>query len=389
MTGDKNLFKEVTKINGGNVKFSDDSKGKTVATGTVPFNNNCNITKVYLVDRLNYNLLSISQLCDFGYEVNFKKTCFDIEDESGNPNDGIKTRRSLKKKSNITLISQIEPKKVDEALKDSSWVQAMHEKLDQFDKNQVWTLVPKPANVAIIVTKWLFRNKLNEEDKVVRNKARLVAQGYSQQEGIDYDETFAPIARLESIRIVLAHASFKGFKQFQMNVKSALLNEFIDDEVYVKQSPGFENSQFSYHVFKLTKALYGLKQAPRAWYERLSSFLINHGFKRKKQGSVALSTTEAEYIAIGQCCAQLLWMSHQLSDYDLSFKLVQIFCDNSSDICLSKNLMHHSRKNHIDIKHYFIRDHVLKGDIKISFLSTNDQLADIFTKHIVEDRFQN
>ncbi|XP_070037105.1 uncharacterized mitochondrial protein AtMg00820-like [Nicotiana tomentosiformis] len=119
----------------------------------------------------------------------------------GNSTDGMKTRGALKKKANIALISQIEPKKVDEALKDSSWVQAMQEELDQFDKNQVGTLVTKPTNTTIIGTKWVFRNKLNEEGKVIWNKARLVAQGYSQQEGIDYDETFALVAQLESIRI--------------------------------------------------------------------------------------------------------------------------------------------------------------------------------------------
>ncbi|XP_075079723.1 uncharacterized protein LOC142164954 [Nicotiana tabacum] len=161
----------------------------------------------------------------------------------------------------------VEPKKIEEALKDSSWVQAMQEELDQFSKNQ---------------NKWVFINKLNEDGKVVRNKARLVTQGYSQQEGVDYDETFALVAHLESIRILLAYASFKGFRLFQMDVKSAFLNGFIEEEVYVKQPSGFVDSKFPYHVYKLTKALYGLKQAPRAWYDRLSSFLVDHGFTRGK-----------------------------------------------------------------------------------------------------------
>jgi len=109
---------------------------------------------------------------------------------------------------------------------------------------------------------------------VVRNKARLVAQGYSQQEGIDYEETFAPVARLEAIRIFLAFAASKGFKLYQMDVKSAFLNGFIEEEVYVKQPPGFESPKFPDRVFKLQKALYGLKQAPRAWYARLRAFLL-------------------------------------------------------------------------------------------------------------------
>ncbi|XP_075097893.1 uncharacterized protein LOC142175212 [Nicotiana tabacum] len=106
------------------------------------------------------------------------------------------------------------PKKVDEALKDPSWIQAMQEELDRFEKNQMWKVVPKPANIAVIGTEWVFRNKLNEDGKVIRNKARQVAQSYLQEEGVDYDETFAPVARLESIRILLAYASFKDFKLF-------------------------------------------------------------------------------------------------------------------------------------------------------------------------------
>ena len=113
---------------------------------------------------------------------------------------------------------------------------------------------------------------MDEQGQVTRNKARLVAKGYNQEEGIDYNETFTPVARLEAIRILLAFASFMDFKLFQMDVKSAFLNGFIEEEVYVKQPPSFENFEFPKHVFKLTKALYGLKQAPRVWYERLSSF---------------------------------------------------------------------------------------------------------------------
>ena len=158
----------------------------------------------------------------------------------------------------------------------------MQEELSQVDKNQVWNLVPMPSDHSIIGTRWVFRNKKNEQGEVTRNKARLVAQGFNQEEGIDYDETYAPVARMEAIRMLLAFASHKSFKLFQMDVKCAFLNGFIDEEVYVKQPPGFENKDFPNHVFKLTKALYGLKQAPRAWYERLSGFLIENGFSRGK-----------------------------------------------------------------------------------------------------------
>ncbi|WVZ85183.1 hypothetical protein U9M48_032133 [Paspalum notatum var. saurae] len=120
----------------------------------------------------------------------------------------------------------------------------------------------------------VFKNKQGEDGVVVRNKARLVAQGFCQKEGTDYEETFAPVARLEAIRILLAFAASKGFKLFQIDVMSAFLNGFIEEEVYVRQPPGFEHPKFLNRVFKLQKALYGLKQAPWAWYERLRKFLI-------------------------------------------------------------------------------------------------------------------
>lgn len=158
----------------------------------------------------------------------------------------------------------------------------MQEELNQFEKNKVWTLVPRPHDHGVIGTKWVFRNKNDESGVVTRNKAPLIAQGYNQQEGIDYNETYAPVVRLEAIRMLLAYACHKDFKLFQMDVKSAFLNGFIEKEVYVEQPPGFESHEFPNHVFKLRKALYGLKQAPRAWYERLSGFLIKNGFKRGK-----------------------------------------------------------------------------------------------------------
>ncbi|KAH9671985.1 Integrase catalytic domain-containing protein [Citrus sinensis] len=444
-------------------------------------------------------------------------------------------------------------------------------------------------------TKWVFRNKMDEFGVVVRNKARLVAQGYNQEEGIDFDETFAPVARLESIRMLLAYACHKDFILFQMDVKSAFLNGYIMEEVYVKQPPGFENEKFPNHVYKLLKALYGLKQAPRVWYDRLKNFLLENDFsmgkadttlfvkhknqdilivqiyvddiffdstnellckefsscmskefemsmmgelkyflglqikqneegifinqakyvkdllkrfgiddsktkntpmstttkldkdekgkevdikmyrgmigsllyltasrpdimfsvclcarfqscpkeshllavKRifrylsgtidiglwyprgthidltcfsdadfagykvdrkstsgtcyilghslvswfsKKQNSVALSTTEAEYIAAGSCCAQALWMKQTPRDYDINFEQIPIKCDNTSAINLSKNPIQHSRTKHIEIRHHFLRDHVQKGDIALEFISTEKQLADIFKK---------
>nr|XP_033511068.1 uncharacterized mitochondrial protein AtMg00820-like [Nicotiana tomentosiformis] len=127
----------------------------------------------------------------------------------------------------MALISQLEPKKVNEALKDDNWVKAMKEELEQFERNEVWNLLPKPSCASIVGTKCVFRNKMNESRQVVRNKKILVAQGYSQQEGINYDETFTPVARLESIRILLAFADHKRFRLFQMDINSTFLNGYI------------------------------------------------------------------------------------------------------------------------------------------------------------------
>jgi hypothetical protein len=154
----------------------------------------------------------------------------------------------------------------------------MHEELENFERNHVWELVERPPNCHPIGTKWVWKNKEGENGMVVRNKSRLVAQGNSQKEGIDYEETFAPVARLEAIQILLAFAVAKGFKLYQMDVKSAFLNGVIEEEVYVKQPPGFESEKYPHKVYRLRRALYGLKQVPRAWYVRLRGFLLSRGF---------------------------------------------------------------------------------------------------------------
>ena len=135
----------------------------------------------------------------------------------------------------------------------------MQDELNQFQRNEVWCLVPRPSHQSVIGTKWVFRNKMNEDGIVTKNKVRLVTQGYSQEEGIDFEETFAPVARLEAIKILLAFAVSQSVKLFQMDVKSAFLNGYIKEEVYVEQPPGFEDHKHPDHVFKLTKILYGLK----------------------------------------------------------------------------------------------------------------------------------
>ncbi|GJX36669.1 retrovirus-related pol polyprotein from transposon TNT 1-94 [Tanacetum coccineum] len=171
-----------------------------------------------------------------------------LENVIGNLNQRTLRSQAQNKSNFFCFISTIEPKNVNEALTDDR-------------------------------TKCVFRNKLDENGIVSRNKARLVAQGYNQQEGIDYDETYAPVARHESVRILLAYACALDFKLFQIDVKIAFLNDFINEEVYVAQPLGFIDFEKPDHVYKLKKALYGLKQAPKAWYDRLKSFLIKHEYK--------------------------------------------------------------------------------------------------------------
>ncbi|GJR08620.1 putative ribonuclease H-like domain-containing protein [Tanacetum coccineum] len=178
------------------------------------------------------------------------------------------------------FLSQEEPKRVSKALSDPAWVEAMQEELLQFKLQNVWVLVDLPKGHRAIGTKWVYRNKKDERGIVVRNKARLVAQGHTQEEGIDYDEVFAPVARIEAIRIFLAYASFMGFTVYQMDVKSAFLYGQIEEEVYVCQPPGFEDPDHPDKVYKVVKALYGLHQAPRAWYDTLATYLLSNGFKR-------------------------------------------------------------------------------------------------------------
>ncbi|GJV71419.1 retrovirus-related pol polyprotein from transposon TNT 1-94 [Tanacetum coccineum] len=238
-----------------------------------------------------------------------------LENVIGNLNQRTLRSQAQNQSNFFCFISTIEPKNVNEALTDDSWIVAMQEELNQFIANDVWELVPQPRNMTIIGTKWVFRNKLDENGIVSRNKARLVAQGYNQQEGIDYDETYAPVARLESIRILLAYACALDFKLFQMDVKSAFLNSFINKEVYVAQPLRFINFEKPDHVYKLKKALYGLKQAPKAWYDKLKSFLIKHEYKmgmvdntlftKKRSSNLIIVQIYVDDIIFGSTCQDM------------------------------------------------------------------------------------
>nr|GEV69965.1 hypothetical protein [Tanacetum cinerariifolium] len=285
------------------------------------------------------------------------------------------------------FLTSVEPKTYKEAFTRSCWIEAMQEELNEFKRLEVWELVPRPDKDMLITLKWIYKVKLDELGGILKNKARLVARGYRQEEGIDFEESFALVARLEAIQIFLAYAAYKNMVVYQMDVKTAFLNGNLREEVYVSQPDGCVDQDNPNHVYKIKKALYGLKQALRAWYQarptkkhvhavkRIFQYLrgtINRGlctsgslqflgerlisWSSKRQKSAAISSTEAEYIALSGCCAQILWMRSQLTDYGLGFNKIPMYCDNKSVIALCCNNVQYSRSKHIEIKYHFIKE---------------------------------
>nr|GEW80747.1 copia protein [Tanacetum cinerariifolium]GEY10807.1 copia protein [Tanacetum cinerariifolium] len=302
-----------------------------------------------------------------------------------------------------------------------------------------------------------------------------VTQGFKQEEGIDFKESFTPVAIIEAIRILIANVAHKNMTIYQMDVKMSFLNGKVKEEVYVSRPEGFVDQDNPSHVYMLKKALYGLKQAPRAWYDMLSSFLISQHFSKgsvdltiftrhvgndlllakptekhlqaikwifrylkgtinmglcyskdtsisltayadadhvgyqdtrrstsgsaqfiddklvswssKKQKCTAISSTKAEYIALSSCCAQILWMHSQLTDYGFQFNKIHMYCDNKSVIALSCNNVQHSRAKHTNIPYHFIKEQVENRFVELYFVQIEYQLADIFTKPLPRERF--
>ncbi|GJX61169.1 retrovirus-related pol polyprotein from transposon TNT 1-94 [Tanacetum coccineum] len=530
-----------------------------------------------------------------------------LENIIGNPSRPVSTQKQLATDAlwcfYNSVLSKVEPKNFQSAATEDCWFQAMQDEIHEFDRLDVWELVPPPDSAMIIALKWIYKVKLDEYGDVLKNKARLVAKGFRQEEGLDFEESFAPVARLEAIRIFIANAASKNMTVYQMDVKTAFLNGELKEEVYVHQPEGFVDPERPHHVYRLKKALYGLKQAPRAWYDTLSKFLLAQGFSKgvvdptlfirktgkhtlhvqiyvddiifastdpkdcdrfsnemsskfqmsmmgqisfflglqisqnprgifinqskyaneilkkfdlhksdpvdtpmvertkldedlsgipvdqtkyrsmigslmyltasrpdlvfavcmcaryqsrptkkhleavkrvfrylqgtinmglwypkdtamaltayadadhagcqdtrrstsgsaqflgdklvswssKKQTSTSISSTEAEYIAMSGCCAQILWMRSQLSDYGFAYNRIPLYCDNKSAIALCCNNVQHSRSKHIDIRHHFIREQVEKGVVELYFVRTEYQLADIFTKALPRERFE-
>nr|GEY91131.1 hypothetical protein [Tanacetum cinerariifolium] len=200
------------------------------------------------------------------------------------PSRPVLIRNQLKTDGDMCIyaltVSILDPKTVKEALTDPAWIESMQKELHQFIRLDVWELVPSPDGIKPLTLKWLFKNKHDEENTVIRNKTHLVVRGYRQEEGIDCEESFTLVAQMEAIRIFLAYTAHKGFTVYQMDVKTAFLHGSLKEDVYVCQPEGFIDANYPSHVYNLKKALYGLKQAPRAWYDELSTFLLQNGFSK-------------------------------------------------------------------------------------------------------------
>jgi hypothetical protein len=177
-------------------------------------------------------------------------------------------------------VAVCEPENYEDAQMNPAWQEAMKEEIHMIEKNHTWELVDRPADKNIIGVKWIFRTKLNADSSINKFKARLVVKGYAQVYGVDYSDTFAPVARMDTIRLLLAVAAHKNWKVFQMDVKSAFLNGDLQEEIYVEQPAGFVVQGEEDKVYMLKKALYGLKQAPRAWYGRIDDYLTGFGFQK-------------------------------------------------------------------------------------------------------------
>nr|GEW12865.1 integrase, catalytic region, zinc finger, CCHC-type, peptidase aspartic, catalytic [Tanacetum cinerariifolium] len=311
------------------------------------------------------------------------------------------------------FLTSVEPKTYKEALTQSCWIEAMQEELNEFERLEVWEHVPRPDQVMVITLKWIYKVKLDELGGILKNKARLVALGYRQEEGIDFEEWFAPVARLKAIQIFLAYTAHKNMVVYQMDVKTAFLNG-----LQISQSPrGIFINQSKY-------ALKSLKKYDFESYDPVDTLMVEKSkldedkegkaidpshyrafadadhagcqdtrrstsgsmqflgerhirWSSKRQKSDDISSTEVEYIALSGCCAQILWMRSQLSDYGLGFNKIPMHCDNKSAIALCCNNVQHSWSKHIDIRYHFIKEQVKNGVIELYFVNTEYQLADL------------
>ncbi|GKB96243.1 retrovirus-related pol polyprotein from transposon TNT 1-94 [Tanacetum coccineum] len=322
----------------------------------------------------------------------------------------------------------------------------MQEELNKFERLEVWELVPRPDKVMVITLKWIYKVKLDELRGILKNKARLVARDYCQEEGIDFEESFAPVDRLDAIRIFLAYAAHMNMVEFSKGTvdptlfirrqgKDILLVQiYVNDIIFADpvDTPMVEKSKLdedtqgkavdpTHYRRMIGTLMYLTASRPDLtfiglWYPKDSSIALtayadaDHArcqdtrrntsgcmqllgdklvsWSSKRQKSAAISSTKAEYIAMSSCCAQILYMRLQLTDYGLGFNKIPMYYDNKSAIALCCNNVQHFRSKHIDIRFHFIKGQVENGVVELYFVNTEYQLADIFTKALCRERIE-
>ncbi|GJR15023.1 retrovirus-related pol polyprotein from transposon TNT 1-94 [Tanacetum coccineum] len=332
-----------------------------------------------------------------------------LEQVIGNPSQSVRTRRQLEIDGEMCMfaltVSRTEPKNIKEAMADSAWIESMQEELHQFDRLDVWELVDRPLCKNVINLKWLWKNKRDEENTVIHNKSRLVAKGYAQKEGIDFEESFAPVARLEAVRLFIAYAAHKSFTVYQMDVKTTFLYGPLKEEVMVGALMYLTTSRpdivhatcycARYQERPTEKHLKEVKQIVRYLKNTINMGLWHpkdNGFKLTAFSDLdhagCLDIPEAKYVSLFACYAQVLWMRTQLTDYGFHFDKIPVYCDSKVAIAISCNPVQHSCTKHIDVRYHFIKEQVEKGIVELFFVRTEYQLADLFTKALPKDRFK-
>ncbi|GJY61494.1 retrovirus-related pol polyprotein from transposon TNT 1-94 [Tanacetum coccineum] len=299
------------------------------------------------------------------------------------------------------FLTKFKPKNYKESMKKSCWIEAMQEEIYKFERLEVWELVPRLSNVMLINLKWIFKVKLDEYGGVLKNKARLVAKGYHQEDGIDFEESFTLMLKkygldqCDVVDILMVESSkldvdpngtsAKPTEKYITTVKRVFryLKGTINMGLWYPKDTKFDLTAFA-------DADHAGCQDSRKSKSRSAQFLGENlvSLSSKKQKCAAISTTEAKYVSLSDCYAQILWMRSQLTDYGFDYNKIPLYCDSKSVIALSCNTMQHFRTKHIAVRYHFFKEQVENEIVGLYFVKTAYQLVDIFTKALPRERFE-
>ncbi|KAH9725543.1 Integrase catalytic domain-containing protein [Citrus sinensis] len=263
------------------------------------------------------------------------------------------------------------------------WKKVMNQEMESMYSNKVWELIDAPNGVKLVGCKWIYKRKRRVDGKVETFKVRLVAKGFTQKEGIDYEETFFLVAMLKSIRIMLSIVVVLDYKIWQIDVKTVFLNRHLEENIYMQQPNGFIQKGQEHMVCKLQRSIYGLKQVSQSWNIRFDQAIKSFGFIQNIDEPD--STTEAEYVAASEAAKEIVWLHKFLQDLEVVPVItapLKLFYDNSGAVAQSKELRNHKKQKHIESKYHLIRDIVQRGDVKFTQIASQQNLADPFTKAI-------